>query len=183
MNRIHHVIFVLIVTIFVGCTKSSKSIVEQFYTGYNTGNYQLISGLVGDTLTLTAGKYVMPYSRKDYYTFFQWDSTFHTTYEITELAEENQTVWVTISSSSERFEFLDNNPLTTRIKLTIANGHITHIEELESPGANWEKWTERRDTLVTWIDQHHPELSGFINDMTKVGAEKYKQAIQLYTGE
>jgi len=160
-----------------------RAIVEQFYTGFDTGNYKLISAIIGDTITLSAAEYVIPYSQQDYYTFFQWDSTFHTTYEITELTEEDQTVWVTISSMSKRFEFLENNPLSTRRKLIISNGCITRVEEIESPGANWEKWAEKRDSLVTWTDQHHPELTGFINDMTKVGAENYKQAIQLYSAE
>ena len=183
MNRIFWLVFSVMIFILSACTNSPKSIVSQFYTGFNTGNYKLIAESIGDTLTLIAGDYVMPYSRQDYYTFFQWDSTFQTTYEITELSEEKSTTWVTVSGTSMRFEFLENSPLTTRSKLTLTNGRITRIEEIDSPGANWEKWTERRDCLVSWIDQFHPELSGFINDMTKRGAENYKQAIKLYRAD
>jgi len=45
-----------------------------------------------------------------------------------------------------------------------------------------QKWASRRDTLVNWIDQNYPDLSGFIFDQTRQGANNYLEAMKLFNG-
>jgi len=34
--------------------------------------------------------------------------------------------------------------------------------------------------LVVWVEENHPELDGFIHDMTMKGAQDYVNSIELY---
>jgi hypothetical protein len=68
-----------------------------------------------------------------------------------------------------------------RKKVYFKSGKIAEIENVEYQNVNWSTWTKNRDSLVNWIDKQHPELSGFINDMTKTGGINYIKAIELYT--
>lgn len=92
----------------------------------------------------------------------------------------DSTVDVTQSISSKRFEFLGNNPLITKKRICFENNKITQIETLAYQNVDWKVWTEKRDSLVKWIDSNHKELSGFIYDLTQKGAEDYLKAIELY---
>ena len=46
--------------------------------------------------------------------------------------------------------------------------------------ANWEIWQRERDSLVNWIKENHPELDGFVHDLSMEGAQNYLKAISLY---
>lgn len=122
----------------------------------------------------------MPYSRDSYHTEFKWDSIFGTAYKIVELAEDKNEIIATVASSSVRLEFLKNSPLTCQYKLSFQEGKISKIEMLDCIGTDWNRWQEERDTLVSWIKVNHPELDGFINDMTMEGAIKYTKAMNLF---
>ena len=52
-------------------------------------------------------------------------------------------------------------------RIHFKQGVITTIENREYMNFDVPKWTSNRDSLVSWIDINHPELSGFINDLTK----------------
>lgn len=47
-------------------------------------------------------------------------------------------------------------------------------------GANFAIWSAWKNSLVKWVDANHPDLNGFIHDLSKTGAENYLKAIDLF---
>lgn len=173
----------LISLIIFSCTKTQKSkteITQSFYTASNEYNYNNINALTADTVTIIDGTYKMDYPKPDYYVLFQWDSTFVPNYQVKYIEQSGNDVFVKLSTTSKRFEFLGNNPLITTHKISFKNNKIRFIELNEYVETDFKTWTQNRDTLVNWIKIIHPELDGFINDMTKSGAENYVKAIELF---
>jgi hypothetical protein len=79
-----------------------------------------------------------------------------------------------------RFEFLKNNPLSCRHKISFKDGKIAKLETLECIDADWGIWQKERDSLVNWVHIHHPDLDGFVHDLSMQGAINYLKAIELY---
>lgn len=179
MRRIQ---LMLIFGLLIACNQQdTKSLFENYIDGYYKHGFESISNLFADTITiLDIDGYKAIYPKQDFKIFYQWDSVFKPTYELISLTYTDSTVDVIQSVSSERFEFLGNNPLKTRHRMYFDKGLITKIENMEYLNVDWVIWVEKRDSLVNWIDSNHQELSGFINDMTKKGAEDYIKAIELY---
>ncbi|WP_420400963.1 hypothetical protein [Flagellimonas sp.] len=160
-----------------------KEMVTQYYQAFEEGNYQKIKALINDTLTITSGDYVTPYTHESFYEFFKWDSIFKTSYDIVQLDEVDNKVIVNVASESVRYKFLKNNPLTCQFNISFDSGKISKIESGECAGADWGIWQKERDSLVSWIQKNHPKLDGFIHDMTMDGAINYVKAIELYVAE
>lgn len=154
--------------------------VTKYYNAFITADYNEIKTFINDSITITGGDYVMPFTRDSYYEQFKWDSIFKPSYEIVELEEKNNQIIVSVASYSLRYEFLKNNPLTCQYKISFNAGKISKIEGLECIGADWNIWQKERDSLVNWINIHHPKLDGFIHDLTMNGALNYLKAIELY---
>jgi len=172
--------FVLLFT--VSCNKRDSRInsVTHYYEALNHSDYHLVNGLLADSITIIEGDFTMPFSRETFHEYFKWDSIFQPTYKLIALSEVDHHIIATVSVSSLRFEFLGNNPLTCRLKISFESGKLTKFENLDCIDANWTIWQERRDSLVRWISTHHPELDGFIHDLTMNGASNYLKAIALY---
>lgn len=173
----------LIIAFFNKCDQgklNNKATVEKYYMARDAADFKDISLLVSDTITVVEGDYVMPYTLESYYEVFKWDSVFQTKYKIIELEEVESQVIVSVTLSSIRNAFLQNNPMTCKFKLSLQSGKISKIESLNCKDANWEIWQKRVDALVKWVDINHPELNGFIHDMTMNGAKNYLKAINLY---
>ncbi|WP_109852111.1 hypothetical protein [Aquimarina sp. AU58] len=167
----------------IGCSDqklTNKEIVTKYYNARNTANYNELKTFINDSITITAGDYIMPYTHDSFYEEFKWDSIFRTSYKIVELVEKNDQIIASVTSNSIRFEFLKNNPLVCQYKISFTSGKISKIESLECIGANWKIWQRKVDSLVSWVNANHPELDGFINDMTMNGAINYLKAIELY---
>ncbi len=79
-----------------------------------------------------------------------------------------------------RNEFLKNPYMTCEYRISFMSGKISKIEELDCINVNWSIWQKERDSLVSWINKSHPELSGFVNNMTMKGSINYLKAIELY---
>nr|WKN37832.1 hypothetical protein K4G66_03800 [Tunicatimonas sp. TK19036] len=172
-----------LITLLAGCSNEKLSrteVVTKYYDAFNASDFSQLVPLITDSITIVEGDYVMPFSHSSFHEHFKWDSVFQPTYKIIELEEQNNQVIATVASSSKRYEFLKNNPLTCRFKISFNSDKITKLESLDCPGADWNVWQEERDSLVSWVNMNHPELDGFVHDLTMNGAINYRKAIELY---
>lgn len=167
-----------------GCNEqklSHKDTVSKYYNAFDSGNYNEIKAIINDSVTIIAGDFITPYNHESFYEFFKWDSIFRPSYEIIELEEKNDLIFVTVTQDNIRNEFLKNNPLIFKHKISLNSGKISTIEDMDYEGPDWNAWIKQRDSLVSWIKINHPELDGFINDLTMKGSKDYLKAIELFT--
>lgn len=177
------VLLMVVLVLIASCTErkdSEAAQITEYYKGFERSDYSQIKKTIADTLNITEGDYAMVFTPESFYEHFKWDSIFKPIYQLDELSNENGQWIATVSVNSLKFEFLKNNPLTCRHKFYFDAGKISKIENLDCPGANWELWQKERDSLVKWIKSNHPELDGFIHDLTMKGAIDYLSAIDLY---
>ncbi|MEX0360895.1 MAG: hypothetical protein AB3N10_07890, partial [Allomuricauda sp.] len=80
-----------------------EEMVIQYYQAFEEGNYQKIKAVISDTLTITSGDYVTPYTHESFYEFFKWDSIFKTSYAIVQLYETDHEVIAKVTSESVRY--------------------------------------------------------------------------------
>lgn len=175
--------FLIPVLVSLGCGEKKQAPQEQvttYYAGFANGDYTPIKSTLADSLITTEGDYTMPFSRESYYEKFKWDSVFKTEYQLVDINYDKEAAIATVSLKSPRLAFLENSPMTCKYRFEFENGQIARIANLECPTANWEIWGERVNELVGWTKENHPELDGFINDLTMKGAQNYMQAIQFY---
>jgi len=175
----------LLLAIVIGLSCKPKpptlsEVAENHYAARNKTDYQVIMSTISDSLTVIEGDYVMPYSHDSYHEVFKWDSVFQTQYEQVAIETTKDQVVISLRLTSIRNDFLQDEPMTCAFRLSYDAGKISKIEALDCKGADWSLWQQRVNDLVSWTKTHHPELDGFINDMTQVGAEKYVKAIALY---
>lgn len=175
---------ILLLLIISACSSkeaSRISTVKNYYSGFNSGDYELIKDQFSDSLTITEGDYVMNFTPESFETHFKWDSVFMPQVKIINIEQQENDLLVTISSSSKRFEFLKNNPLVTKHLVRFTNGKISRIDNVDFIDTNWKLWTEQKEGLTQWIASNHKELDGFMIDQTLQGGLNYLKAIDLYT--
>nr|WP_292963255.1 MULTISPECIES: ASCH domain-containing protein [unclassified Allomuricauda] len=169
--------------LLVGCNNQKlthQETVIKYYNAFGSGNFNEIRSLTNDTIIITSGDYVTPYTHESFHEFFKWDSIFEPTYEIVKLEEKNNHVFATVAQNNLRNEFLKNNPLVFQVKISFDSGKMSKVEELEYKDVNWNIWNQKKDSLVDWIKDNYSELDGFANNMTMQGATNYLKAIELY---
>ncbi len=169
----------------IACAESEPTPIEKvtaYYEGFQKSDYKQIKQMIADSLTLTEGDFTMPFTPQSYYEQFKWDSVFKPVYKIVEVSNNDKHVVATVAVNSLRFEFLKNDPLICSHKFYFESGKISKIENLDCGDANWAVWQKERDSLVSWVKSNHPELDGFINDLSMNGAINYLKAIALYQG-
>lgn len=154
--------------------------IKKYYKGFQNGDFNQIREVLSDSLTFTEGDYVMNFTPESYHEQFQWDSVFQPNYKLVSIENSNGQFEAKVAVESLRFEFLKNNPLTCEHRFHFDAGKIKKIENLDCEDANWQIWVQERDSLVNWIKNNHPELDGFINDLSMSGAQNYLSAIALY---
>jgi len=178
-------LILFVIGLLFGCGNkelSRKETVTTYYKAFDSGDFEKLKTVIQDSITLISGDFVMPFDKDSFNEFYKWDSIFKPSYEILELVEDNDRLIATISQKNIRNTFLKNNPLKFNVKVSFTAGKITKLEELEYFDVNWDTWSQRRDSLVNWIQLNHNELDGFVNDMTMTGATNYLKAIELYEG-
>ncbi|MBX2840283.1 MAG: hypothetical protein KTR26_00825 [Flammeovirgaceae bacterium] len=159
---------------------TSKQIVEAYFVALNNYNFEEISAYTSDNILRTEGEYVVTKNKVDLQRIFQWDSVFVPKYEILEIEEKDQAIVATISKNCKRITFLHDTPMVYKTIIEVTDHKITKMKTDEYIEFDDAKWQKRRDMLVKWIDENHPELNGFIHDQTIVGAQNYLKAIALY---
>jgi len=177
--------FILFILVFpiLGCDGEKLSLsqtVAQYYQGFNDSDFKLIASVVHDSISLVEGDYPTSFSRNGFHEHFKWDSIFEPSYKLVHMEELDSDIIATVSSYSKRYEFLRNNPLTCRHKFSFEADKISNIEVLDCLDTDWALWERERDALVLWTKAHHPELDGFMHDLTMEGAIDYLKAIELY---
>ncbi|PIB38460.1 hypothetical protein [Maribacter sp. 4G9] len=178
------ILILFLLYFLIGCSEQKpnhKDTVSKYYNSFDSGKYDEIRGILNDSVTQISGDFVTPYTHQSFYEFFKWDSIFKSSYEIVELKEKNNDIIVTVAQENLRNEFLRNNPLVYRVRVSFISDKISRLEDFDYIDVNWEVWNQNKDSLVNWIKNNHRDLDGFVNDMTMKGSMNYLKAIELYT--
>jgi len=178
-----NILFLFILIIATGCAEKTSTPSDQikaYYEGFKNSDYSQIKSTLSDSLISIEGDYRMAYSRESFYEKFKWDSVFRPEYKLVGIEDQNGHPIATVTINSPKLEFLHNNPMTCRYTFYFKLDKIAKIENLDCPTANWKLWGKEVESLVGWIALNHPELDGFINDLTMPGAQNYMKAIVLY---
>jgi hypothetical protein len=138
---------------------------------------------VDDSILISEFDYILANSINDLRTNFQWDSVFNPHYEIVELTIIDKNMEALISKTCRRIRFLHDSAIVYKVNIDFENDKIKKMKTFDYKVFNFEKWQARRDTLVSWIDKNHPEISGFLTNQTLKGAQNYLEAIDLYASE
>jgi len=179
------IVLLLLLTIgFVSCKNSEKEIdrveiVKQYFKVLDNSDYSKMSDWFADSLTTVEGEYKQTYSKNDYLEFLKWDSVFDPNYEILEIEQKNGIVTAKISKMDKRISFLHEEPFITNQTIKFKNDKIISVEA-EYVDFNEATWKRNKNGLLSWIDENHPELNGFIYDQTESGGMKFLKTIELY---
>ncbi len=187
MKNIRNLVLLFLAISIIACatksTKSPEQIINQYFDGLNQSNFQQIEEVLSDSILMTEMQFVLCKNKKELYPQFQWDSVFKPQYRILSLQKDSNQWVCTLEKACNRIRFLQDTSTVCKMTFQLKQAKICKISTYEYVRFDFEKWQARRDTLIAWVNNKHPELSGFINDLTLNGALKYTQAIELYNKE
>ncbi len=184
MKHVPYLLFLQL--LLIGCSDQKLTpgeTVIRYYAARDALNFNETEKLLSDSITITEGDYVMSYNTDNFYEVFKWDSLFQPSYKIVELEENKNHIVVTVFLNSIRLNFLNHGPMTCQYKITFRDEKIAKFESLDCTDVDWNTWQKNRDHLVRWTHDNHPELGGFIHDMTANGARNYLHAIEHYNAK
>ena len=187
-NVIKYILCFTISIILLSCThsgarKSQEAIVKDYIDDLNKSDFSRISEVIHDSIMTIEGGLVGCKNKSEFYTIFQWDSVFSPVYKIKSIEKNEQNIEAIISKECDRIRFLHDSATVYRSVFEFQGDMIVKISNIEDIVFDLQKWVSRRDTLVNWIDQNYPDLSGFVFDQTMQGAKNYLKAISLYNGK
>ena len=183
MKKIIVLSLILIIS-FISCKNSEKEkvkfeIAKQYYNVLDNSDYSRITSWFSDNLTIIEGEYKQTYSQSEYLEFLKWDAVFDPNYEILQMEQQNGIVKAKISKLDKRIFFLQEEPIITNQVIRFLKDKIISIN-IHYVNFNDTIWERNKNGLLSWIDEYHPELNGFIHDQTETGGLKYLKAIELY---
>ena len=178
-------VLIFCIAMAISCGQKSKKIdkfqiAEDYIDALNASDYNQVVELFLDSIRFNEMDYIRTYTKEDYHSLFQWDSVFGPKYKILDLREDGDNLHLKVSKVCDRILFLQNSPFITHEIMKIKHGAIQRIDIAEYVDFNDSLWAANRENLVSWINEHHPELKGFIYDQTKEGALKFQKAMELY---
>ena len=185
MNKI---IILLSLTLgFISCKNSDTkidqlAIAKQYYQVLDHSDDVGVASLLSDSIVIRESEYDYQetFTPEEYVEWMKWDAVFDPTYEILEIELEHEVVRAKISKVDKRIMFLHQEPIVTHEIVSFDANKIIQIERTEYLVFNDSTFVKNREDLLSWIDQNHPELNGFIHDQTESGGMKYLEAIELY---
>lgn len=163
-------------------TVDKLEIAKQYYKALDNSDGFVMRVLLGDSLLTKETKYdyEQTFSQKEYVEeWLKWDSVFNPTYKILEIEQENGIVKAKISKIDKRIIFLHEEPIVTNEIIRFGENKIISIER-DNVIFNEKTWGRNVNALLSWVDENHPELNGFLNDQTETGGMNYLKAIELY---
>ena len=180
--------FFLLFMVFVALSCSNKQVnpvlrntVDNYYEAFNTGNFNEMRQLVTDSIKLLEGSLLIAQGEKALYNFFQWDSVFDPSYTIIAYEElDSNHALATVEKSCKRIRFLIDKPFVTKVKIEFNKAKIDAVSTVDYIDVDFDAWEAKRNALTGYIDNKYPELSGFVFDQSKAGAENYLKAIEIY---
>lgn len=180
--------FCFIPLLLFACSPNKKTdeltaISKDFYATMSKGDPEKVKDLYYDSIRVKEGEYASAFPKDQYTGWLEWDATFQPTYTVLDLQQNGNLVTVTVSKSCIRTLFLNGEPSVTKEILSFKDGKIFSLEIAEYVLFHTEKWDKKRDTMVSWIKENHPELDGYIHDQTQKGALNYLAAIEYYKDE
>jgi hypothetical protein len=157
-------------------------IAKQYYRVLDRSDEVGMALLLTDSLTTreTQYNYQQTFSRSEYIEWLKWDAVFDPTYKVLEIEQEGDLVKATVAKTDKRIVFLHQEPIVTSQVIRFDRDKIIGVETTAYITFDDSTFVKNRDGLIKWIDQNHPELSGFIHDQTRSGGLKYLKAIELY---
>ena len=182
MRLINKLLFYVLALSLCSCnTKlSNEEVVINYYSSLNEGNFDQVRKYIADSLYFTEGDQTVKLSRDTYYDYFQWDSVFQPRYKVLNIKSVDDLVEIRLEAKSDRLKFLENNPLVTEQQIHLSDQKILKIDYTNYGDVDWNRWSAKRDSLISWMKVHHPEHPEFIYNLTKTGAEDYIKAIALF---
>lgn len=184
------ILTLLIILAFFSCKHSEKEvdtleIAKKYYDALDNSDASAMADLLTDSLVTkeTAYDYEQTFSRSEYLEWVKWDSVFDPTYEVLRIEKEDEYIKATISKIDKRISFLHEQPIVTNQLIRFDHNKIVALETTEYIVFNDSTFVKNRGNLLSWIQENHPELNGFINNQTAPGGRQYLKAIELYTNQ
>ena len=109
-------LFLFVLLVAYSCAERKNSPEEQvkiYFDGFKNADYVQIKSVIADSLTITEGDYVMPFTTDSFYEHFKWDSVFQPDYHLIEIEMKDGNPIATTSVKSLRF-FFHNWSLTCK---------------------------------------------------------------------
>ena len=97
-----------------------------------------------------------------YIPFFSGIQSFLQSILLIDVKENQNKVEAIISKECLRIRFLHDSATICRSIFEFEYNKISKISAVENLIFDVSKWQARRDSLVDWIDDNHPDLNGFI---------------------
>ena len=168
--------------VFEHVAQTKLEMAKQYYKVLDSSDDSGIVALLTDSIVIIESEYDYEetFSQERYAEWLKWDSVFDPAYEVLQIEQENEVVKAKISKTDKRISFLHQQPIVTNEVIRFDNDRIISVEKTKYVVFDETTFVKNRESLVNWIDHHHPELKGFIHDQTKTGGMKYLKAIELY---
>ena len=187
MNKVV-ILTMLLLTGLISCKSTEKKIdkieiASQYIKALDESDTEVMRTLLTDSLQTveTDYDYEQTFSKREYIEdWMKWDSVFEPTYRIIEIEQEDDAVKVRVSKEDKRIRLLHEGPTVWDAVIRFEANKIVRIEN-SNVVFNDKIWEQNRTKLLSWIDENHPELNGFLNGQNESAAIQYLKAIELYS--